>query len=216
MYIDIDDLYEKYNKKITGVLHVGAHEAEEAEIYEKNQVRQVIWIEGNSDLIANIKDKLKAFKNQAVYNELVSDSVKEVAFNITNNNQSSSILPLGTHTVNHPSVLVERIVQKKTTRLDTFFEKNSIDISNINFINLDIQGAELLALKGLGKYLDRMDYVYTEINITEVYEGCPLITDLDKFLGGQGFSRVKTYITRWEWGDALYFRNKARLPIPNE
>ncbi len=35
---------------------------------------------------------------------------------------------------------------------------------HFNFLNLDIQGAELKALKSMGDYLNNVDYIYTEVN----------------------------------------------------
>jgi hypothetical protein len=78
----------------------------------------------------------------------------------------------------------------------------------IDFINLDIQGSELEALKGAVKTLSTVNWVYTEVNRKEIYKSCPLIDEIDFFLKDQGFSRAAT---RWsfgeDWGDALYVRN---------
>ena len=35
MLIFLDDLVKKYNIKITGIIHIGAHECEELPIYER-------------------------------------------------------------------------------------------------------------------------------------------------------------------------------------
>ena len=51
-----------------------------------------------------------------------------------------------------------------------------------NFLNFDIQGAELKALKGMEEYLNKVDYLYTEVNSNYVYVGCALITELDEYL----------------------------------
>ena len=40
MLISLDYLIEKYKIKFTGILHVGMHEAEEIEIYEKYIIAQ--------------------------------------------------------------------------------------------------------------------------------------------------------------------------------
>ena len=70
---------------------------------------------------------------------------------------------------------------------------------------MDLQGAEMLALKGLGDSINNLDYIYTEVNRLNVYEECSNIHDIDDFLSLQGFRRATT---RWQWiegwGDALY------------
>jgi hypothetical protein len=55
-----------------------------------------------------------------------------------------------------------------------------------------------------------MDFIVSEVNIEELYEGCCLIDDLDSYLLNFDFKRVKTIL--WDngsvgWGDALYIKN---------
>ena len=86
--------------------------------------------------------------------------------------------------------------------LDQIYKKLS------NFLNIDIQGAELLALKGMGDLIKEYDYLYLEVNSEEVYMGCGLITEIDIYLEKYNFKRVET---KWwgnaGWGDAFYIRN---------
>jgi FkbM family methyltransferase len=144
------------------------------------------------------------FNNQAVID---NEDNKEVIFNITNNGQSSSILDLGTHLQHHSWVNVVQKVLHKTTRLDTLIDKHNIPIDNINFINLDIQGVELRALKSMEKYLHHIKYIYTEVNTEYVYKNCNLIGEIDEYLKEFGFTRV--IVRMWEncgWGDAFYIK----------
>ena len=53
---------------------------------------------------------------------------------------------------------------------------------------MDIQGAELLALKGLGEYIDRVKIVHTEVLFLELYKNQPLYNDTKKFLNSNGFA----------------------------
>ncbi len=90
--------------------------------------------------------------------------------------------------------------------MDTLIEEISLNIDNFNFINLDIQGVELLALKGFGDLLNKIDFVYTEVNVGYVYKDCALITEIDEYLSSFGFSRTETHLTEMEWGDAFYVK----------
>ena len=132
---------------------------------------------------------------------------KEVEFIITNNGQSSSILELEYHKVAHPTIVeVERKVQKTTT-IDTFYHENKIDARSYNFVNMDIQGAELLALKGMKSSLKYVDYLYLEVNTKPLYKGCALMSEIDAYLDSYGFRRVETQMTEHGWGDAFYIKN---------
>ena len=79
-----------------------------------------------------------------------------------------------------------------------------------NYWHLDIQGAELLALKGAGDLLNAVDVIVTEVNTVEMYKGNPLIGDIDKYLGDRGFERALTDMTDHGWGDALYVKTVRR------
>ncbi len=214
MLIPLGKLLEKYKDRfrIRGVLHVGAHECEESKDYAAAGAAPVFWIEALPELVRQQRQN-----GHDVHAVLASDEDdKELTFYVTNNLASSSMLPLKVHLQMHPHVAVAKTITLKTRRLDTWIAKERIDLANVNFLNLDIQGAELKALKGLGTHLGRFDAVYTEVNVAELYENCVLLPDLDKFLEAQGFERVETDITGYQWGDALYLRKQSNKPPADE
>ena len=58
MIILLDDLIKKYNIKINGIIHVGAHECEEIIYYDKYIERnKVLWIEAQEEKVAFSKKK---------------------------------------------------------------------------------------------------------------------------------------------------------------
>ena len=128
-------------------------------------------------------------------------------FIITNNIQSSSILELYTHKIMHPHVKEIERRDIYTITLNTLYEKNNIPYDRYDFINLDIQGAELLALKGATKILPYINAIYTEVNTEELYKNCARIEEIDEYLKLYDFNRVITNITEYGWGDALYIKN---------
>jgi hypothetical protein len=74
-----------------------------------------------------------------------------------------------------------------------------------NFLNLDIQGAEYEAMKGLGNLINQISYIYTEVYSLELYRENGYLGDVDQFLGNKGFIRVGANINpKIGWGDALY------------
>lgn len=208
MLIPLNTLILKYNIPTRGIIHIGAHQAEEAEIYESNAYENVIWIEGNEELIPYLQKKLNQFTRQKAYLALIDIEEKEIVFNITNNAQSSSIYDLKEHLEQYSEIDVERQVVCKTCRLDNFLKKNNINITGYNFLNLDIQGNELNAIKSLGTDLQHFDYIYTEVQIAELYKNSHNIFDIDTYLFSKGFKRVETNLKYKSWGDAFYIRTK--------
>ena len=200
MLIPLDYLVFKYDLSFTGIIHVGAHECEEIVVYDKYISRDnVVWFEALPDKVEFCKNK---YPGVLIENAVVSDCVELVVFHRADNGQSSSFLEFGTHLIQHPDTHYVSEFQAKTQRLDSILEKYTIPF---NFINLDIQGAELRALKGMESYLPSIQYIYTEVNSDHVYKDCCLITELDDYLGQFGFKRVET---SWcgRWGDAFYVK----------
>lgn len=109
------------------------------------------------------------------------------------------------HLREHPHVYEIKREKRLTKTIDTFVSENQIE-SSLNFVNMDIQGAELLALKGMKNNLPYVNYLYLEVNIKELYAGCGLIGEIDEFLKRYGFYRADTSMTQHGWGDAFYIK----------
>lgn len=201
MLIPFRTLKQKYNLNIKGILHVGAHMCEELQDYCREGVSEdnIIWIEGNPHIV----QKQPYRKN--LYQALIYDEEKMIDFMITNNGQSSSILELDEHKKEHPHVHEIGRIRLPTITLENFLIKNNIT-TDFNFINLDIQGTELNALKSLGDRINKIDYIYTEVNKKHLYKNCSLIDELTTFLEGHGFKLVELSMTQHGWGDAFYAR----------
>lgn len=203
MLIDFRQLFPRWNIKPTGVLHVGANVGEEAPVYDELGIKEVCWIEANPEIIPQLRINAAKYGHR-VKEMLVGDvDWLEVPLHISNNaSQSSSILELGTHKVAHPDVHFVKDIVMKMRRLDQISCWGEYD-----FLNIDLQGAELKALKGMGDTLKHFKWAYLEVNQAELYKGCPHVNDLDLFLTGFHFRRVET---RWAgntgWGDALYIK----------
>lgn len=211
MLIDFRTLFPKYHIKPKGVLHVGANVGEEAPIYLELGIKRQVWIEANPNIYNKLVDNLKENPYAEAINACISDDDQQesIMFHISNNgSQSSSILELGTHKKAHPDVDYIDHIKLIPQRLDFFFE-NAYDVFNadLDFLNIDLQGAELMALRSLGIYLNHFKWAYVEVNKEELYKGCALIESVDLFMIANGFRRVETkWCGKTGWGDALYIK----------
>lgn len=207
MMISFDYLVNKYNLDINGVLHLGASTGQERDVYKTYCKGWVIWVEAIPSVYLDLQQNIKSYPKQTAYNACLSNvDGDEVVFNVSNNeSQSSSILELGVHALIHPEVHYVEQIAMKTQRIDTLFK--DVDVSDINFLNVDLQGAEHLAIEGMGDLIKNIDYALLEVNMKETYKGCMLIDDLDYFMLQRGFERVETGDWVAEtWTDALYIR----------
>jgi FkbM family methyltransferase len=202
MLIPLHYLVKKYNVNFKGILHVGAHECEEIKDYDSYLPRnKVLWVEALPGKVDFCKKK---YPDVLIENAVVSDVIETVRFNVSNNGQSSSMLDFGLHSTFHPQVHYVTCFERETKLLKDII--CNYDIS-YNFLNLDIQGAELKALKGMEEYLNNVDYVYSEVNSDYVYKDCALVTEIDEYLLKFGLHRMETkWCSDYKWGDAFYIR----------
>lgn len=202
MLISVAQLEERFGVHPRGVLHVGAHEAEEAEAYQFFGWGPVIWVEMLEHKYLELCSKFDGDENNKVLHAACWD-IDDIIIkpHIASNNQSTSLLKPKKHLSTHPEISFNIGNEIRTSRLDTILS-NSV---NFEFVNLDIQGAELNAMKGLGDRLKQVKWLYLEVNLEELYKGCPLLADIDYFLNSCGFSRVAKQMSGVAiWGDALY------------
>jgi FkbM family methyltransferase len=165
---------------------------------------KIIWVEAQPLKALSLTNRLDK-KRHLVINAAVWD-VEGIKMELiqTTNTQSTSLLELKSHKLFYPD-----IVEAERSEINTAMLKDIIPNEHRpDFINLDIQGAELRALKGYGERIKELNWIYTEVNKIELYKGCALVSEIDDFLGSFGFKRVNT---RWwrnhGWGDALYIRS---------
>jgi FkbM family methyltransferase len=200
--MSLDGLIDRFKLNITGILHVGAHHAEELEAYTEAGVPSVVWVEADEAAHQVVAKRVKDLAHHTTVRALLDEHCHQVEFHVANNGQSSSILEFGTHLKHHPEVTYIGESKMSTSTIDLLFKDKQW--SSLNFWNLDVQGVELRVLKGGTVALSGCDYIYTEVNDEEVYVGGALIGELDEYLCG--FERVATAWTPYHWGDALYIR----------
>lgn len=111
----------------------------------------------------------------------------------------------------HQSVLFESREIHTTITLDSFLKSN-YPVGKISLLVLDLQGAELEALKGLTENFHRVDAIFTEVSNYRMYKHQPLFGDVHKYLLSLGFCLVAHDMHGVTFmGDALYVRQKHAL-----
>lgn len=198
MLLNYDEIVQKYNIKLTGVIHVGGHLGEEIPLYKK-QTNNIHIFEPLKECFEHIDPTVNK------YNVALGSKQHIVSFNVSNNKQSSSFLRPKTHLQAHPDII---FVEERLIQIDTL---DSYEIKNCNLLNMDVQGYEIEVLKGGQKTLSKIDYIFTEVNEKELYEGCAFLKELDDFLFN--FTRVELVLTPFGWGDAFYIRKKLKIEM---
>lgn len=120
---------------------------------------------------------------------------------------------------------VESTESVQTTRLD-----DVPGLSPVDYLKLDIQGAELDALQGATKVLTNVLVIEAEVEFVPLYKNQPLFGDVQIFLRSQGFVLHKLIdvagrcfrpfslnsnpfapMSQMLWADAVFIRDFSRL-----
>ena len=209
MLLDFKYLYNKYQLDIKGVIHIGAHLGQEYSLYKDLQIDNMMFIEPQPKLFKQLKNNINHDNNIKYYNIALGNQVGEIDMYIDSYNQgSSSILKPKKHLKQYPHIKFEKKIAVNINKLDNLMLENT---EQYNLINIDVQGFELEVFKGAKQYLDKIDYIYTEVNRDEVYEKCAKIDELDNFLIKYNFKRVAIDWKGKTWGDAFYIKTPKEL-----
>ena len=183
-----DQLIEEIKKSLlinsSYVFHIGAHYGQEASYYDELNL-EVLWVEASTVPFKILKKNLKEFKNQKALKALLGDkNGLKVVFHNASNDASSSIFKFGTdHNDKNLTMISSQEIEM--VRMDKLFKYKTL--KRFSYWCIDVQGAELLVLKGAGKLIRIPDVIEIEVSTREEYAGAPLFEDLDLFLRDHGF-----------------------------
>jgi FkbM family methyltransferase len=193
---------QSFNYKFKGVIHAGLHKGQEMDLYSKIGIQNIIGYEPIPSIYLESKNK---FPNIKLLNKAVGNMNGKIKMNIetVNEGQSSSILQIKDHIKFFPKVSFEYQIESEIVRLDSDIENKS----DYDILIIDVQGYELEVLKGAQELLkNNIKIIVAELNKDELYEKCPLYSEIDNFLVDFGFKRVLTEWKKECYGDGLYIK----------
>jgi FkbM family methyltransferase len=173
----------------------------------------VIWIEPIPHIFQTLRQRIGKFPNQKAFNLLITDDVREYTFNISDQKGVSSSIFRFTpkHLDLWPIIHEEDTLKIVSTRLDMLLDEQEITPDTVV---LDVEGAELLALKGMGSYLDHVRNLVVEYTTIPVLKGGVLFNELDEWICNKGFRlKEKRPVAAQNledplaFGDALYIKD---------
>jgi FkbM family methyltransferase len=124
----------------------------------------------------------------------------------------------------HHLAEITRVV--RTLPVDTVRLDDIPEIADVDFIKIDVQGAELMIFENAQRILSEVTLIQTEVNFVEMYKGMPLAADVDRMLRSLGFewhfrfgSGYRSFLpflnpenphsafNQELWGDVVYVRS---------
>jgi FkbM family methyltransferase len=179
---------------------------------------EIYCFEPNPNVFVSLKNNYINDNHIHCYPVGVGDMNGELTFNINANTGTSSF---STPTKYHQAHQARRILSQQTVpvvTLDAFVQEQSI--RHVDILKLDIEGYEMKALHGASNLLDqqRIDVIYSEVNIVRSYDGQAVFHELTTFLDSrdyhlfnlEGFVAQETPIRQAILGNAVYFSGNFR------
>lgn len=105
--------------------------------------------------------------------------------NVTNEDDSSSLLPLGEEHKRLYGSAVSAELPVRTDRMAAFIEPTSCPTSCL--MKIDTQGFELEVLKGSDELLPSISHIYAELSFVELYAGQPLASEVISYLDKKNY-----------------------------
>jgi len=199
---------EKSDIPIKGMIHIGAHYAQEYEDYINYGIKNIMFIEPLKDNYEKLLERLAEeprLDNTVALKMAIGNTIGEIEMFVetANHGMSSSILEPGTHLDSYPGITFDT---KETVKIDKL-DNVEFDRSKYDTLNVDVQGYELEVFKGAEETLKHINTIFTEINIGEVYKGCGKMSEIDEYLETFGFVRIFTHLyDNKGFGDAIYIK----------
>ena len=212
-------LFKKNDKLI--VFDIGGCEGEESlrysRIFPSSQVFVFEPLPNNQKLIVENIEKYEV-ENVKLIPFAVSDVNGCLEFHVSSGhpehesnkldwdfgNKSSSLLP--PEKLNNPSWLkFRKKIDVETITLNSFLLTNKME--EVDFVHMDVQGAELKVLMGAKGYINKIKAVWLEVADIELYKGQPLRVDIENFMTKNGFYLVKSEM-EGQVGDQFYLNKK--------
>ncbi len=197
---------------LKGVIHIGAHEgAVELGTYRHFGLKPCLMIEANPLVFERLEKVCHGDPDFIPINKAILDRSGPVELHVTNFDQASSLLKLGTSREIYSWLFEDRSIRVEGTTIDELLKERQLDPEQFNVINIDIQGAELLAFRGAKETLKHIDLLIAEVSFENLYEGCAQVDEVDDYLAQFGLRREATVSREHlSWGDAVY----VKFPLP--
>jgi FkbM family methyltransferase len=204
-----------------GIVHVGADVGQEVAQYLQYGFNKIVLIEANPKSYATLEEKFGRDDNVRLFNYAICDRNGAVDFHIhtsrSGSTEPASILPMKRFKEIVKTLHTTETIRVPAITLDSLIGTHRIAASEYNFLNIDIQGAELMALRGATNFLSSLDVIISEVNLIEMYENGALEGEIVTFLAGQGFEkRHAVYHTLYDesttfpaWGECLFLKRNV-------
>ncbi len=193
--------------KPRGVIHVGANTCQELPLYLEHGIENRLWIEPDRNITHPSSEKVIRI---AIGDMLIGN---DMMYKANNNGESSSLLRPLKHIELYQEIdFSQTFVYTDVITLESLMKRIDIesastwtDVTCFNYLVLDIQGMELRAVQGLGKFANHFNVIITEAYTEELYLGCGKLHEIEEHLNNYKLIEFAPEVGKG-WGDAAFIR----------
>lgn len=210
----LSDQLEIIGRDAKTIFDVGSHTGESTLEYLENFPKARVF--GFEPDLTNFNAAVAATEKYrsrcSLHPIALADSNGQAEFHVNSHNGTHSLLALGALQFMAGPVHELRKESVHTETLDSFAAERNIAL--IDILKMDIQGGELLALRGARNLLEesRIRLLALEVEFKPLYKDQPLYWDLCAYLYSFGYSFFKLYDPIYNaknknvlcWADAIF------------
>ena len=189
------------------ILEAGAYNGKDTQIMASMWPKSIIYsFEPIPNLFKKLQKRTYELKNVHRFECALSDTNGTAKFYVSGGQGagSSSLLKPKEHITFHPGISFDSTIEVETITLDDWAMANNID--HIDFMWLDMQGAEYQMLKTSKIILPTVKVIFTEVSLLQMYEDCPLYPEFRAWLESEGFEVVAEQLPWKDMGNVLFIR----------
>ena len=193
------------------VVDAGAHYGEDTRVMCRFWPKGTIHaFEPVPSVFGHLCANVASHSNARCYPVALAAQTGEAVLHLSHGSDASSslmtpkdLLPLNPHLTFPETIRVE------AWTLDDWGKRENCP--QVDFLWLDMQGAELAMLKASPRLLATVRAVYLEVALVELYQGNPLYAEVRQWMEEQGFRLEAAEIDPHSSGNAFFVRQGVRL-----
>jgi FkbM family methyltransferase len=157
-------------------------------VKDEVQIASAVLIEPQPALVNELRQKYSNDSSIKIFDTVLSDTRREVEFYRQAESATSSMLRMDENILGgHLDTSIAEVTTHTAMPLDELLEN---DPRPVDFLKMDVQGAELLVLKGATKVLQRTSYIWIEVSFKPLYEGSTTFDEVYRFMNESGFRLI--------------------------
>lgn len=205
---------EKFLPKNPIIVEGGAHKGiDTAQMAELWPDAQIYAFEPHPLFFKKLCSRMHSYKNVICSSLALSNKTSWQEFSLSSfgfTGASTILKPSLLFFKTYPGIIFHKKIGVHSVNLDDWAQKNGID--HIDFLWLDLQGAEPLVLMHCPKILKTIEVIYTEVNYIPLYVNGILYEQLKAFLQEQGFREIYEIHPHGAKGNVLFVKsNKEKI-----